>query len=108
MAATGLEPEWTDAGNGFADQAEVLIKARQAADRAGATMMDRPEWIATHPASREVYMTLTNNNRRGSNPPSGNSVDGSTRAGSARPPVDAANPRPDTTVTVTSSAGGKT
>lgn len=86
----GLTPE-----NGFADQAEVLIKARQAADRAGATMMDRPEWIAAHPASREVYMTLTNNNRRGSNPPSSNSIDGSRPAGSARPPVDAANPRLD-------------
>lgn len=86
----GLVPE-----NGFADQGEVLIKTRQAADRVGATMMDRPEWIATHPTSREVYMTLTNNNRRGSNPPSPNEIDGNTRAGSARPPVDAANPRPD-------------
>jgi secreted PhoX family phosphatase len=86
----GLVPE-----NGFADQAEVLIKARQAADRVGATMMDRPEWIAAHPVSGEIYMTLTNNNRRGSNPPSSNSVDGSTRAGSARPPVDAVNPRLD-------------
>jgi secreted PhoX family phosphatase len=86
----GLVPE-----NGFADQAEVLIKARQAADRVGATMMDRPEWIAAHPVSGEIYMTLTNNNRRGSNPPSSNSVDGSTRASSARPPVDAVNPRLD-------------
>ena len=40
------------AANGFADQAEVVIKCRQAADRVGATMMDRPEWIAAHPIGR--------------------------------------------------------
>lgn len=81
--------------NGFADQAEVLIKTRQAADRLGATMMDRSEWIAAHPATREMYMTLTNNSRRGNNPVSSNMVDGNTNADSANPPVDAANPRPD-------------
>jgi secreted PhoX family phosphatase len=84
----GLTPE-----NGFADQAEVVIKARQAGDRLGATMMDRPEWVAVHPTTREVYLTLTNNNRRGGT--SSNAVDGSTTGGSARPPVDAANPRRD-------------
>ncbi len=82
------------AANGFADQGAVLINARQAADRLGATMMDRPEWMAAHPRTRDVYVTLTNNNRRGSNPPSSNLADGSTTAGGARPPVDAANPRP--------------
>ncbi|BAZ07799.1 PhoX family protein [Calothrix sp. NIES-3974] len=88
------------AENGFRDQAEVLIKTRQAADRVGATMMDRPEWTAARPRINgfqeiEVYCTLTNNSRRGTDPASVNNPNGTTAGGSARPPVDAANPRPD-------------
>jgi uncharacterized protein len=56
----GLTPE-----NGFASQAEVVINARTAADAVGGTYMDRPEWIAIHPRSGEVFCTLSNNTARG-------------------------------------------
>jgi secreted PhoX family phosphatase len=84
----GLTP-----ANGFTSQATVLIHARQAGDRVGATMMDRPEWITVHPHTGEVYCSLTNNSRRGGD--TVNAADGSTPAGSAKPPVDGANPRAD-------------
>ena len=66
------------AANGFADQGQVLVHTRQAADLLGATKMDRPEWMAIDPRSGEVFCTLTNNSRRG--------ADG-------QPGPDAANPR---------------
>ena len=67
------------AENGFADQGEVLVKTRLAADKLGATPMDRPEWITADPfASGSLYCTLTNNNERGKE---------------GKPAADAANPR---------------
>jgi uncharacterized protein len=66
------------AANGFADQGEVVIKARQASDILQATKMDRPEWLTIHTETGWVYCTLTNNSSRGQ-------ID--------QPGVDAANPR---------------
>lgn len=51
--------------NGFADQAEIVIFAREAATAVGATTMDRPEWVAVHPNKGSVFCTLTNNTKRG-------------------------------------------
>ena len=79
--------------------AKILVKTRMAGDALGATMMDRPEWTGVRPRiggfdEIEAYCTLTNNNRRGSNAtPTSNRADGFTTAGSARPAIDAANPR---------------
>jgi secreted PhoX family phosphatase len=48
------------AANGWADQADVLIRTRQAADAVGATRLHRPEWVTVEERSRDVYVTLTN------------------------------------------------
>ena len=65
----------------FADQADVLVNARLAADAVGATKMDRPEWCAVHPGSGEIYYSLTNNSNRKLEP------------SAAQMGLDAANPR---------------
>jgi secreted PhoX family phosphatase len=66
----------------FADQADVLVNARLAADAVGATKMDRPEWCSVNPANGEIYYTLTNNSNRRAEP-----------SGSSQVGLDAANPR---------------
>jgi hypothetical protein len=57
---------------------DILINTRGAADAAGATKMDRPEWIDTFPEALTAIGTLTNNSRRGTG---------------TNPATDAANPR---------------
>jgi secreted PhoX family phosphatase len=65
---------------------DILINTRGAADAAGGTPMDRPEWIDTFPDDLAGIVTLTNNSARGvigTNP----------RTLQPNPGVDAANPR---------------
>lgn len=69
----------------FADLADVLVNARLAADAAGATKMDRPEWTAVNPRNGEVYVTMTENPDRGNS--------GSSSNNNPNPALDAANPR---------------
>jgi len=69
------------AKKGFADQGEVLVRARQASDALGATRMDRPECIAID-RDGWVYCALTHNSDRGA---------------AGQRPTDPANPRANNT-----------
>lgn len=80
-------------GYAFADNADVAVNARLAADAVGATRMDRPEWCAVHPTTGEVYYTLTNNSNRRLEP-TGTQMS-----------LDAANPRAYTDAKAASAGG---
>ena len=82
------------AGYRFADAGDISIHTRLAADAAGATKMDRPEWNAVNPANGEIYFTLTNNSQRSIDPSSSQYL------------PDAANPRAYTDLKGTAKQSG--
>ncbi|MCK5778904.1 MAG: PhoX family phosphatase, partial [Rhodospirillales bacterium] len=49
-------------------EADICVFTRIAASKAGATTMDRPEWVAVNPNKPEAYVALTNNSSRGRKP----------------------------------------
>ncbi|MEY8828258.1 PhoX family phosphatase [Sedimentitalea sp. XS_ASV28] len=73
-----LTPETTDMA-----MDEILVFARIAASKVGATTMDRPEWVAVSPNEVAAYCALTNNKNRGIK----------TNAGGDETPVGGPNPR---------------
>ena len=98
QAAAGGTPNYA-----FADQLDVLLNARLAGDAVRATRMDRPEWGAVNPVTREIYFTLTENNNSAlaANGQSGRRLDN----------LDAANPRffaDARDATTSTTAGGNT
>jgi uncharacterized protein len=75
-----------NAAYAFADLGDVMINARLAADAAGATKTDRPEWTAVNPRNGEIYITMTENPDRGN-------VGSTSSNNNPNPDVDPAFPR---------------
>lgn len=64
-------------------EADICALTRIAASKAGATTMDRPEWVTVHLEKAEAYVALTNNRYRGK----------AANAGGDPMPVNGPNPR---------------
>jgi len=88
LAGTQAAPSGTTFTFGDATS-DAYLNTRLAADKKGATPMDRPEWGAVNPVNGEVYITLTNNSNRtvamtdAANPRSYKDNDSNTTTGNA-------------------------
>jgi secreted PhoX family phosphatase len=76
---------------GFANQGDVVIKARAAADLLGATPMDRPEDVEPSPLTGRIYIACTKSEDRA------NTKDVQWSGRVTQTGVNAANPRPENT-----------
>lgn len=77
LLETGADGKGTSLVEGFTAE-EVAVFTRLAADKVGATKMDRPEDFEANPLTGKVYVALTNNDNRGAQD---------------KAPADEANPR---------------
>lgn len=64
LLPSSTQPSKTNESAEYFSMADVCIHTRQVAKLAGATPMDRPEWISVHPVTGEVFASLTNNKGR--------------------------------------------
>jgi secreted PhoX family phosphatase len=78
-----------NSGAGYANQGDVLVKTRAAADLLGATTMDRPEDVEPSPITGRIYVACTKSEDRGV------TENRNWWGREAAVGVNAANPRPD-------------
>ena len=62
--SSGTSNRSSSLARGFRSQGDVVVRCREAADRVGATPLDRPEDVAVNPLNGRIYLSCTMNTER--------------------------------------------